>query len=96
VIAYVEGNVRFLEQYVSEHLPNVRAFLPQGSYLAWLDFGAFKMPVAGLNQRLIHGAGVALYEGRYFRTTEPYYRMNLACPRIHLETALCRMKRALF
>ncbi len=96
VIAYVEGNVRFLEEYVSEHLPNVRAFLPQGSYLVWLDFRASGKAVADLNRRLIHRAGVALYEGRYFGTTEPNYRMNLACPRIYLETALCGMTRALF
>ena len=38
VVAYLDGNRKFLAELVEEHLPGVRYSPPQGTYVSWLDF----------------------------------------------------------
>jgi cysteine-S-conjugate beta-lyase len=37
VVAYIDGNLTFAEQYVREHIPMLGLVKPQGTYLAWVD-----------------------------------------------------------
>jgi cystathionine beta-lyase len=38
VIAYLDGNRTRLAELLAEHLPEVKYIVPEGTYLAWLDF----------------------------------------------------------
>jgi cystathionine beta-lyase len=38
VIAYLDGNRKRLAELLAEHLPEVKYVMPEGTYLAWLDF----------------------------------------------------------
>lgn len=38
VVGYLDGNRRALAELVAEHLPGVGYTMPEGTYLAWLDF----------------------------------------------------------
>ena len=37
MLDYVEGNIRFLEDFFQQHLPKIKPLRPQASFLVWLD-----------------------------------------------------------
>ncbi|HHX75458.1 MAG TPA: pyridoxal phosphate-dependent aminotransferase [Firmicutes bacterium] len=91
VLAYLDDNVEFLRSYLRRHLPGVILPPPEGTYLAWLDFRAYNLPQDELFARMVR-AGVLLENGiKYGREGEGFLRLNFACPRKILATALERM-----
>lgn len=93
MLEYLQGNVEFLQQFLSERLPRVRAVLPEASYLAWLDFGDMGCSHEQLRDRLANEAHVALNDGTSFGG-EDYrncFRINLGCTRAVLREALERI-----
>ncbi|MDT8382772.1 MAG: putative C-S lyase, partial [Brevefilum sp.] len=85
----------FLVEFVSQKLPGVDMWRPEGTFLAWLDCrgldldelpGAFFLETArvGLNEGAVFG-----YSGKGF------VRLNFGCPRSMLEQGLKRMKTAI-
>jgi cystathionine beta-lyase len=38
VIDYLDGNRKLMAELLAEHLPEVKYIMPEGTYLAWLDF----------------------------------------------------------
>jgi cystathionine beta-lyase len=91
-LAYIEANYRFMVSYFAEHLPAVRVFPLEGTYLALLDLRALGLSDARVRDLLLHKAGVWLNEGREFgREGEGMQRVNLACPRSILSDALARI-----
>ncbi len=43
VLDYLDGSRRLLADLLHEHLPHVRYRAPDGTYLAWLDFGEYDL-----------------------------------------------------
>ena len=97
MLAYLKGNVDTLDAFLKEHMPRVKAVLPEASYLAWLDFGAYGIPHKELADRLVNEAGVVLNDGTTFGGTayEGCFRLNLGCPRAMLLEALGHISAAL-
>ncbi|MDA8125589.1 MAG: PatB family C-S lyase [Deltaproteobacteria bacterium] len=93
-LRYLEANRAALTAAVRDRLPGVRMASPEGTYLAWLDCraaGLGKAPARFFLQR----AGVALNEGTSFgHGGEGFVRLNFACPRSILKSALDRMAAA--
>lgn len=102
LLDYLEGNVDFLKEYLEQHLPLVKAMLPEASYLAWLDFSDYGYTHTEMRQLLIDTACVALNDGATFaplnsngkpdKNCENHFRLNIGCPRATLEEALNRIK----
>lgn len=91
LMLYVEGNYRFLENWLSEHLSQIIPMKPEATYLVWLDFSAWKLTDDELNQKLIE-AGVGLNRGAQFgKGGAGHMRLNLGCPRATLIQALERI-----
>ncbi|MCC6705054.1 MAG: aminotransferase class I/II-fold pyridoxal phosphate-dependent enzyme [Thermomicrobiales bacterium] len=38
VLAYLDGNRKRMAELLAEHMPEVKYIMPEGTYLAWLDF----------------------------------------------------------
>jgi cystathionine beta-lyase len=95
VLAYLEANVDFLQDFVERYLPGITMARPEGTYLAWLDCrGSAAAPEPGAF--FLERARVAVNEGALFgRGGEGFVRLNFACPRATLEAALARMRDAL-
>jgi cystathionine beta-lyase len=95
VLAYMEANREFLRQYVTDHLPGIRTIVPEGTYLAWLDCrDALLGDQPG--QFFLQQAHVALNEGTTFGPGGAgFVRLNFACTRSTLVSALDRMRDAL-
>ena len=92
MMAYVEENYNFMEQFLKENIPQIVPMKPEATYLVWLDFSAFGLKDSDLNARLIK-AGVGLNRGVQFgHQGKGFMRINLGCPRAILKEALERMK----
>lgn len=94
--AYLDGNFAMMEQMLAESLPEARFSVPQATYLAWVDVGAYTRPGENLTARFAD-AGVVLEGGdkTFVGNAETSIRLNLACPRAVAEEGLRRICRAL-
>jgi cystathionine beta-lyase len=99
LLPYLTANRDALVAYVHQNLPGVGYFLPDATYLAWLDFNELikngKMP-ASPYKFFLKEARLALNDGETFGPGgNGFVRLNFGCPRTTLMTALERMKTAL-
>jgi cystathionine beta-lyase len=95
LMEYVEENFRFLNQYISKHLPKIRVMKPEATYLVWLDCREYGWNDKKLSQFLVENARVGLNNGARFGTGgEGFQRINIGCPRSVLKEALERMAAA--
>ena len=97
MLEYLHENVRTLEQFLQERLPQVKAVLPEASYLAWLDFSNYGMTHEEIKDKLLNEAKVALNDGTTFggKMYERCFRLNIGCPRQMLLDALNRIADAM-
>ncbi len=93
---YLLGNLNFLRCFLRENLPQIRLVEPEGTYLVWLDFSALGLDDKNLEELMENQALLWLDAGTMFGTGgEGFQRINIACPRITLQEALNRLKKAI-
>lgn len=89
MLAYIQGNIDFTENYLKEHVPGIGMIRPQASYLVFLDCRELGLPQEELKRLFAEKAGLALNDGTMFGTPgEGFMRLNIGCPRSVLEQAL--------
>jgi len=95
LIAYLQGNLSFIRDFLQEHLPEIRLVEPQGTYLAWLDCSGLDLPEDERQDLIVHRAKLWLDKGSMFGAGgEHFERINYACPRKVLQQALERLELA--
>jgi cystathionine beta-lyase len=95
VMQYIEGNLDYLIDYVSEKIPQISVVRPEGTYLVWLDCRGLGLDKMELRNLMLKEARVYLDEGFIFGPEgEGFERINIACPRSILEEALDRIREA--
>lgn len=95
MIEYVMENVRFIDQYLKNNIPQIKVYLPEASFLVWLDCSGLKLEQKELVSFFINEAKLALNDGNIFGVGgEGYMRLNVGCPRSILEKALNNLKTA--
>jgi len=93
LINYLYGNVLFLKEYLSKHIPKIKLVEPEGTYLAWLDCSALGIPAQKIDEAITHKGKLWLSSGLSFgKGGNGFERMNVACPRSVLSNALERLK----
>lgn len=96
MVEYLEGNVRQVEDYLREHIPEVLPWRPEASYLVWLDCRKLGLNHDELQDLFINRARLALNDGEMFgREGAGFMRLNIGCPRSVVEEALERLRVAL-
>ena len=95
LLVYLAANRDFLVDHVARYWPELRATVPEATYLAWLD--CRNAGIAGNPQHFfLERAGVALNDGATFGPGgEGFVRLNFGCPRATLAEGLERMGAAL-
>ena len=94
--AYVMDNVRFVDAYLQGHIPQIKVYLPQASFLIWLDCHELGLSQPELVSLFKDKAGLLLNDGSMFGPGgEGFMRMNVGCPRSVLVTALEALKKAI-
>lgn len=96
LLNYIADNVRFIQGFVTEHLPEIQVTPIEGTYLLWLDFRSMNLDQEALQEFMIHEAGIALNEGSMFgEEGTGFMRMNVACPRETVERAMRQLETAM-
>ncbi len=95
LLPYIEGNVDYVCDFLRDEIPGIRARRPDATYLVWLDCRGFGMDDDALSRFMVEKAGLGLNAGRAFGANgSGFMRLNAACPRSVLETAMRQLKAA--
>lgn len=94
--AYLDDNFAFTADFLQRHLPKAIFYIPEATYLAWIDLSAYLSGIEDVSYFFARHAGVLLEDGSFFvRNADGFIRLNLACPRSELEKGLSRIADAL-
>jgi len=95
MIKYVENNILFVDKFLKENIPQIKAIIPEASFLLWLDCRELKLKQYELVFLFVNWARLALNNGAMFgQEGEGFMRMNVGTPRPILEQALIQLKEA--
>ncbi|MCM3161116.1 pyridoxal phosphate-dependent aminotransferase [Metabacillus litoralis] len=96
LIQYLQENVLLIEEYLMNHLPQVKIMRPESTYLVWIDASNVNKSDKELQELLLNKGKLALHIGSKFgKNGEGFLRMNIACPKETLLDGLKRLKIAL-
>lgn len=90
---YLDENFSFVGEYLSEHLPQAEYYIPEATYLAWVDLGKCLPDVEDIPMFFANEAGVLLEGGDdlFVGNAKGYVRLNLAMPRAIIAKGLKRI-----
>lgn len=93
---YIRGNMQFVEEFISDNLPDFHFQRPEATYLAWIDARDVPFTSQQIQEALVDIGGIAIMKGEtYGENGKKYLRMNLGCPRSKIQEGLRRMKKAM-
>ena len=87
---YIYGNMKWLKKFLNEYLPKCKFEIPEATYLAWVDFSEYHLP-DNFAEILKFEGHVELQDGRGFKDSDGYQRINCACPRTTLVEGMTRV-----
>jgi len=95
VLQYISGNLALTRRRLAA-MNGVEMIAPEGTFLLWLDFRKLGLAPDALTDFLRNQAGWAVTRGQAFGVQgEGFARLNIACRRAALDTALDRLQAAL-
>lgn len=95
VKAYIWENIQFTKDYLAEYLPQLTMYVPQGTYLVWIDCSSLPMEASEREQWLWKDAKLWLDSGAIFgEDGKAFERINVACPRSVLKAGLDQLRHA--
>lgn len=91
------GRFAFVKEFLSRELPEAVMYIPEATYLAWVDMGKYLPDGTDLPDFFANKAGVLLEGGNalFVGNAAGYIRLNLAMPPSIIETGLQRMADAI-
>lgn len=94
-LAYIQGNIDYVDTLLKVHAPKIKVVRPQASYLVWLDCRELGMTQAQLNDFFVEKAHLALNDGAMFgEEGVGFMRLNIASPRSVIEQAMKQLAMA--
>lgn len=95
--SYLDGNFAFVKEFMSEYMPEAVMYIPEATYLAWVDLSKCLPDVEDLPGFFADNAGVLLEGGNslFVGNAAGYIRLNLAMPKSVIRTGLERMRDAI-
>ena len=93
MLAYVQENINFTVDFFKNQLPEIKALIPDASFLVWLDCRGLDIPHSQIVDLFVNYAKVALNDGAMFgKEGEGFMRLNIATPLSELIKILNRIK----
>ncbi len=94
---YLKSNYDCQRAYFAEHMPQVGITTLEGTYLVWLDIRPLGQTSDEITRRLLSEGKVLVNSGTMYgeQEGEGFIRVNIACPRSQLVTALESMSKVL-
>lgn len=95
LLPYISDNFDFVVDYCEKHIPKIKTYAPDATYLMWLDCRELGLTNEELHDFMIQKAKLGLNDGCSFgHSLNGYMRLNAACPRSILEKALKQLEAA--
>ena len=95
IAAYVRANQELAVEFINGQVPGIEAYLPEGTYLLWLNCAGLDLEQPDLERFFLEKARLGLNSGTDFGPEGlGYMRLNLACPRTTVLEAMQRLKKA--
>lgn len=89
---YIDGTMQFTQEFLAEHMPKVKTYIPEGTYIMWLDFSGYGISAEEIHDRIYNKANVILEDGTMFgEEGELYQRICTPSPRPLIKEALERI-----
>ncbi|MDR0734035.1 MAG: PatB family C-S lyase [Dysgonamonadaceae bacterium] len=96
MLDYVEGNILFTDRFLKENIPQIKAVVPEASFLVWLDCRELGLKQSDLVSLFVDKARLALNDGEMFgEGGTGFMRLNVGCSRVVLKRALGQLEAAL-
>lgn len=93
---YLQDNVDYVDGFLKNYLPQIKACRPEASFLIWLDCRELGLEPRALHRFFIDKAKLALNPGYSFGPGgDGFMRLNIGCPRETLCQAMSQLKEAL-
>lgn len=93
---YIWENIKFVDNYLKENIPQIKAMIPEASFLVWLDCRELNLTQEELTSLFIDDAKLALNNGlTYGPGGEGFMRLNVGCPLSIIKKALNNLKNAI-
>ena len=94
-LAYIQGNIDYVDAFLQEHTPKIKAIRPQASFLVWLDCREMGLTQEALVDFFVDKAHLALNDGTAFgQEGTGFMRLNVASSRSVLEQAMKQLAEA--
>ena len=94
-LAYIQGNIDYVDAFTREHTPKIKVIRPQASFLVWLDCREMGLSQEALVDFFVDKAHLALNDGTAFgQEGTGFMRLNVASSRSVLEQAMKQLKEA--
>ena len=82
MLAYVEGSIDIVEDFLEKNIPQIKIFRPQASFLLWLDCRELQLTQPQLVDLFVKKARLALNDGTMFgEEGAGFMRLNIGSPR---------------
>ncbi len=96
LIVYLEKSMNWIQDFIRSEIPEVKMFVPEGTYQIWLDFSKLNLSDDALKDLIFIEARLALTPGTWFDKGHSHFmRMNIASPLPKLKEALYQLKIAM-
>lgn len=96
LLIYLEENLAFVKDYFKSHISEIVPIHPEATHLVWLDCSKLKLKGEELYEYFLDKCKIKFDEGLKFgESGKDFLRMNIACPREVLETAVRRIEEGL-
>ncbi len=96
LIDYLYENSKFVKNYFQKFIPQIKVFPLEGTYLMWLDCRTLNLSNKEIEEFFVKKLKLGVSYGHQFgEGGDGFIRLNIACPRKTLETALERIKNGL-
>ena len=92
---YLDGNMKYLDEFIKNNLPKAKFRIPEGTYLAWIDLSEYGLSEDELNKKISLEGLYLEFASEFVHNSEGFARMNMACPRSVVERACEMLKNAL-
>ena len=93
LLDYLWKNYKFVQKYLENNIPQIKAIELEGTYLMWLDCRELRLKQKELIDLFVNKAGLGLNDGTVFGAGGyGFMRLNIGCSRKLLEKALEQLK----
>ncbi|MDR2954655.1 MAG: PatB family C-S lyase [Prevotella sp.] len=92
---YIWKNICYVDEYLKSNIPQIKAMLPEASFLVWLDCRELNLLQSDLVSLFVDDAKLALNDGIMFGTGgEGFMRLNVGTPLANIRQAMDNLKKA--